>query len=68
MNADKSYLTERLAERRRQVRAGVAGVGLLMALGLALLFSYPTPREPAPSAERHGAATTAYTTTTTAMR
>jgi len=43
MNTDKSYLAERLAERRRRVRAGIAGVGVLMGLGTALLLSYPTP-------------------------
>ncbi len=45
MNTDKSYLAERLAERRRRVRAGIAGVGVLMGLGTALLLSFPTPRE-----------------------
>ena len=45
MNADKSYLAERLAERRRRVRAGVAGVGVLMGLGITLLLSYPTPHD-----------------------
>jgi hypothetical protein len=48
MNADDSYLNERLAERRRQWRSGVAGVGLLLALGWGLLLSYPTPRPMAP--------------------
>ena len=54
MNADDSYLTERLAERRRRVRSGVAGVGLLLALGFGLLLSYPTPdsalQQPGPTA------------------
>ena len=45
MNSEKSYLNERLAERRRRLRSGVAGVGLLMALGVTLLLSYPTPRD-----------------------
>jgi len=43
MTHDDSYLTERLAERRRQVRSGVAGIGLLLALGWGLLLSYPSP-------------------------
>ena len=43
MSADSSYLTERLAERRKRVRSGVAGIAVLMALGLGLLLSYPMP-------------------------
>jgi hypothetical protein len=50
MNADESYLNERLAERRRRVRSGVAGVGVLVALGLGLLFSYPAPSAFTPGA------------------
>ena len=43
MSADSSYLSERLAERRRRVQSGVAGIALLVALGLGLLLSYPMP-------------------------
>ena len=43
MTNESSYLTERLAERRRRVRSGIAGVALLLALGLALLLSHPMP-------------------------
>lgn len=43
MTHEDSYLTERLAERRRQVRSGMAGIGLLLALGWGLLLSYPAP-------------------------
>jgi hypothetical protein len=50
MNADDSYLNERLAERRHRVRSGMAGVGLLVALGLGLLLSFPAPRDLAPTA------------------
>ena len=48
MNADDSYLNERLAERRRQLRSGVLGVGMLLALGWGLLLSYPSPSRMAP--------------------
>jgi len=48
MTHDDSYLTERLAERRRQVRSGVAGIGLLLALGWGLLLSYPSPESRGP--------------------
>ena len=57
MNADDSYLNERLAERRRQLRSGVAGVGLLLALGWGLLLSYPAPSRLAP--ETNASTTTA---------
>ena len=57
MNADDSYLNERIAERRRQLRSGVAGVGLLLALGWGLLLSYPTPSRVVP--ETNGSTTTA---------
>jgi hypothetical protein len=50
MNTHDSYLNERLAERRRRVRSGMAGVGVLVALGLGLLLSYPAPRDLAPGA------------------
>ena len=43
MNADPSYLTERLAERRRRVVSGVAGIALLMVLGFGLLLPHPMP-------------------------
>ena len=48
MTHDDSYLTERLAERRRQVRAGMLGIGLLLALGWGLLLSYPAPEGSGP--------------------
>jgi hypothetical protein len=48
MSHDDSYLTERLAERRRQVRSGMAGIGMLLALGWGLLLTYPAPEGSAP--------------------
>ena len=72
MNADDSYLNERLAERRRQLRSGVAGVGLLLALGWGLLLSYPTPRptapEISPSTTTASKSETLNDSTTTALR
>jgi hypothetical protein len=50
MNTHDSYLHERLAERRRRVRSGMAGVGVLLALGMGLLLSYPTPAAIVPAA------------------
>jgi hypothetical protein len=58
MTHDDSYLTERLAERRRRVRSGMAGIGLLLALGWGLLLSYPAPEGSVPQL---GALTTATT-------
>ena len=58
MTHEDSYLTERLAERRRQVRSGAAGIGLLLALGWGLLLTYPAPEGRVPQL-------TALTTTTT---
>jgi hypothetical protein len=57
MHGDDSYLNERIAERRRQLRSGVAGVGLLLALGWGLLLSYPAPSRVIP--ETNGSTTTA---------
>jgi hypothetical protein len=71
MNIDDSYLTRRLAERRRRVLSGVAGVGLLMALGLGLLLSYPAPNADTPRLGDTTAAAHTDTltgTTTTALR
>lgn len=62
MTHDDSYLTERLAERRRQVRSGMAGIGLLLALGWGLLLSYPAPEGSVPQL------TTLTTATTTASQ
>jgi hypothetical protein len=62
MTHDDSYLTERLAERRRRVRSGMAGIGLLLALGWGLLLSYPAPEGSVPQL------TTLTTTTTTASQ
>ncbi len=57
MTDDDSYLTERLAERRRQVRSGMAGIGLLLALGWGLLLSYPAPEGSVPQLTTITAAT-----------
>ena len=54
MSAEASYLTERLAERRKRVGSGVAGIVLLLALGLGLLLSHPMP-EPSPTATAQSA-------------
>jgi hypothetical protein len=64
MSHDDSYLTERLAERRRQVRSGMAGIGLLLALGWGLLLSYPAPEGSVPPL----ATITTITTATTASQ
>jgi hypothetical protein len=59
MSRDSSYLTERLAERRRRVRSGIAGVALLMSLGLGLLWSYPAPLSMPTAAMASGATASA---------
>ena len=71
MNADSSYLTERLAERRRRVCYGVAGIALLMALGLGLLLSHPMPAADtmgAPAAGERVAGSTAERSGVSALR
>jgi hypothetical protein len=50
MPHDDSYLNARLAERRRQVRSGMAGIGLLLALGWGLLWTYPAAAHAATNA------------------
>ena len=57
MHTDDSYLNQRRIERRRQVRSGIAGVGLLLALGLGLLLSYPVPN-PLPTSADQALSTT----------